>query len=152
MDDAVDREAADAVFLGEIGQGHLTFGVAAPDGACARGRQFGLSAAELALPAGLGHAFTGPQVAEVSFELGDHGQGLQEQPAEGVFPVVTEAPRPKSTSRSDRSVRMACASATSRAKRSNLVTVRMLPGQSTARAWSRPVRLMRRVPEKPRSM
>jgi hypothetical protein len=33
VDDAVDGGAADAVFLGEIGQGHLVFGVAAPDGA-----------------------------------------------------------------------------------------------------------------------
>jgi hypothetical protein len=47
-----------------------------------------LFAAQLALAAGLGHAFAGPQVAEVGFELGDHGQDLQEQPAEGVFPVL----------------------------------------------------------------
>jgi hypothetical protein len=33
VDDAVDGGATDAVFLGEIGQGHLVFGVAAPDGA-----------------------------------------------------------------------------------------------------------------------
>ena len=45
VDDAVDRGAADAVFLGEIGQGHLAFGVAAPDGARGRGRQLGLFAA-----------------------------------------------------------------------------------------------------------
>jgi hypothetical protein len=40
------------------------------------------------LAAGFGHAFAGPEVAQVGFELGDHGQGLQEQPAERVFPVV----------------------------------------------------------------
>ena len=45
VDDAVDGGAADAVFLGEIGQGHLVFGVAAPDGARGRGRQLGLFAA-----------------------------------------------------------------------------------------------------------
>jgi hypothetical protein len=44
VDDAVDRGAADAVFLDEIGQGHLAFGVAAPDGARGRGRKLGLFA------------------------------------------------------------------------------------------------------------
>jgi hypothetical protein len=33
VDDAVDGGSADAVFLGEVGQGYLAVGVAASDGA-----------------------------------------------------------------------------------------------------------------------
>jgi hypothetical protein len=44
VNDAVDRGATDAVFLGEIGEGHIALGVAAADGPRCRGRQLGLFA------------------------------------------------------------------------------------------------------------
>jgi hypothetical protein len=41
-----------------------------------------LLAVQFALPAGFGHAFAGAEVADVGFELGDHGQDLQEHDVE----------------------------------------------------------------------
>jgi len=39
----MDRGAADAVFLGEVGDRHVTFGVTAPDGALRGRREFRLT-------------------------------------------------------------------------------------------------------------
>lgn len=79
-DDALDGGAADAVFLGEVGQAGVVVGVmvSAVDRLACGKRQFRLFAFESALGASLGHALAGAQVAEIGFELSDHGEGLEE--------------------------------------------------------------------------
>jgi hypothetical protein len=42
-------------------------------------------AAQFPLAARFGHALAGPEVTDVGLELGDHCQGLQEQPSERRF-------------------------------------------------------------------
>ena len=70
----------------------------------------------------------------------------------GSFQSWIAVPSPNWTPRWDRSVRIWQASVMLRAKRSNLVTVKMLPFQTAASAWSRPARFLRLVPENPQSM
>lgn len=53
------------------------------------------SALRSALRSRLGHVFAGSSVAEVGFEFGDHRQGLQEEIAERIVPVVDPAAEPE---------------------------------------------------------
>ncbi|GAA3287728.1 hypothetical protein GCM10017708_05700 [Arthrobacter citreus] len=46
--------------------------------------KFGLLAAQPALCFGDLHAFAGTGTDEVRFEFGDHGQDVEEQPADGI--------------------------------------------------------------------
>ena len=50
--------------------------------------EFGLFAAEPAFGFGDLHAFAGAGADEVGFEFGDHGQDVEEEPADGVGRVV----------------------------------------------------------------
>jgi hypothetical protein len=53
--------------------------------------EFGLFAAEPAFGFGDLHAFAGSGADEVGFEFGDHGQDVEEEPADGVGGVVDGA-------------------------------------------------------------
>ena len=75
--------ASVAVLGGQVGKGDPAFGVAAADGAARGLGQFGLLAFELAVLLGQGHAFAGALVSDAGFELGEHGEGLEEQSAGG---------------------------------------------------------------------
>lgn len=53
--------------------------------------ELGLFPTQAALCLGNGHAFPGPCPDQVCFEFGDHGQDIEEEPADGIGGVVDGA-------------------------------------------------------------
>jgi hypothetical protein len=75
---------------------------------------------------------------QVGFELGDHGQHVEQQPADRVGRVIDGPPR--RTRRVVSSSAIARASGSDRASRSSLVTTSVSPSRHAADAWRRPDR------------
>lgn len=86
--DAVNRAAGDAKEFGDFRAGVPAAVVEGDEVFFLGGGEFRLLAAELALGLGDLHAFSGAGADEVGFEFGDHGQDVEQVPADGVRGVV----------------------------------------------------------------
>jgi hypothetical protein len=102
-------------------------------------RELGLFAAEAAL--GLGDLMlTRARVNQVSFELGDHRQDVEQQPPHRVGRIVHRAAEVELDLSTGEVSTMSRASGSERARRSSLVTTSVSPARHAASASRRPGR------------
>ncbi|SNR67925.1 hypothetical protein SAMN06272737_118120 [Blastococcus mobilis] len=88
---AVDGGAGDAEQVGQLGGAVLTCPVQGPQVGFLSWVELGLFAAQLPLGLGEPHALARAQADQVGLELGDHGQHVEQQPADRVVRVVHRA-------------------------------------------------------------
>lgn len=88
LHDPVHRAAGDAEEFGDFRAGVPAAVVEGDEVLFLGGGELGLLAAQPALGLGDLHAFAGTGTDEVGFEFGNHGQDIEQQPADGVGGVV----------------------------------------------------------------
>ncbi len=91
LERSVHGRAGDAEELGELGAGVLAGAVQFDEVSFLRRRELGLLAAEAALGLGDLHALARTRAYEVGFELGHHGEHVEQQAPDGVGRVVHRA-------------------------------------------------------------
>jgi hypothetical protein len=99
---------------------------------------------------GDGHALAGALADQGGLKLGDDGEDLQEHPGHRVVPVVDRAAEGEPHATAGELGEEGQGVGAERARRSSLVTVKVSPSRTAARAWSRPGRA-RLVPVSPLS-
>jgi len=92
LNGAVHRRPGDTEELGDLASRVLPGAVQLHEVLLLRGGELGLASAELPGGLGDGHALAGAGTDEVGFELGDHAEHVEEQPADGVGGVVDRSP------------------------------------------------------------
>ena len=85
---AINGWSGDGEELGEIADGILAGGMHAAEFPLLSVGQFGLLAAQFPLGAGDDHALAGAHADEISFELGEGGEDIEEHLAHGIVRVV----------------------------------------------------------------
>jgi D-serine deaminase-like pyridoxal phosphate-dependent protein len=148
LEGAVDGEPSDAREFSECGLGVGAEVVQLEQMLGLVRLQLPLLAAQPAVGFGDLHPLPGPHPDQVGFELGDHGEHVEQQPAHRIGGVVDRAAEAELPLRFVNSSRMSRASGSDRASPSSFVTTSVSPARQAASASRRPGR-SRLVPVRP---